>query len=128
MMLNKIVRELSDAEKSDFCASFQSAATDCVINRLKNAFDSLLSGGTGLGVGGITALVVAGGVAKNSMLREVLPKLAAKHGVKFAAPRLDLCTDNGAMIAWAGIENFLAGKFAPDDFAPKPRWPLNDNR
>jgi len=115
MTLNKIARPLTESETYDFCASFQAAATDCVINRLRNAFAIGLP---------VTALVVAGGVAKNSMLREVLPALAAEYGVKFAAPRLDLCTDNGVMIAWAGIENFKAGNIAPSDFAPKPRWPL----
>lgn len=115
MTLDKIGRPLTDAERADFCASFQAAATDCIIDRLKNAFAKNIN---------VSALVVAGGVAKNSMLREILPRLAAENGLRFAAPRLDLCTDNGAMIAWAGIENFNAGKLAPDDFAPRPRWPL----
>jgi N6-L-threonylcarbamoyladenine synthase len=116
MQLEKLGRPLTEPERAAFCREFQTAAIDCLIDRLRNAFKALKTP--------VSALVVAGGVAKNSLLREILPKLAVEYGVKFAAPRLDLCTDNGAMIAWAGIENFLAGITAPIDFAPKPRWPL----
>ena len=71
-------------------------------------------------------LVVAGGVAKNSAIRAAMEKLANKHNMIFAAPPLNLCTDNGAMIAWAGIENWRAGKTVYEPIAPRPRWPLTE--
>jgi N6-L-threonylcarbamoyladenine synthase len=119
--LDKLDKPLSEQTICDFCASFQAAVCDCVIDRLNNAFlnDDVIDAMP-------VALVVAGGVAKNSGLRSVLPKIADKNRVKFAAPRLDLCTDNGAMIAWAGIENFLAGKLATSDVQPRPRWNLEE--
>ncbi|MDE1149376.1 MAG: tRNA (adenosine(37)-N6)-threonylcarbamoyltransferase complex transferase subunit TsaD [Azospirillaceae bacterium] len=72
-------------------------------------------------------LVVAGGVAANKYLRAQLSKLAAKRGLTFTAPPLALCTDNAAMIAWAGLERFRAGQTDTLDFAPRPRWPLDPN-
>jgi N6-L-threonylcarbamoyladenine synthase len=70
-------------------------------------------------------LVVAGGVAANSALRTRLTDLAAQSGLDFVAPPLSLCTDNGAMIAWAGMERLKAGIRDGFDFAPRPRWPLD---
>src|SRR5690606_8753057 len=75
----------------------------------------------------LTALVVAGGVAANGALRAALEQLAADHGLCFVARPVALCTDNAAMIAWAGIERFEAGKSDPLDFAARPRWPLDPN-
>jgi len=105
----------------DFCASFQTAAVDCLVNRLQNAVktESVIKAKP-------NTLVVAGGVAKNSQLREALEKLAAEFGMQYAAPPLNLCTDNGAMIAWAGIENYLAGRVVTEPVAPRPRWPLTE--
>jgi N6-L-threonylcarbamoyladenine synthase len=100
---------------SDFCASFQQSVIDVVINRLENAIAR---------APGIETLVVAGGVAANKAIRAAMEKLAAMHGMAFAAPPLALCTDNGAMIAWAGIENFRIGNVAKGPVAPRPRWPL----
>lgn len=111
----------SDEFINDFCASFQAAVVDCIINRLENAFcDARI----------ITAnpqtLVVAGGVAKNSAVRSAMENLAKKHNVMFAAPPMNLCTDNGAMIAWAGIENYRLGRVVTTPIAPRPRWPLTE--
>jgi N6-L-threonylcarbamoyladenine synthase len=72
-----------------------------------------------------SALVVAGGVAANQYLRSRLGDLAAAHGLALAAPPPDLCTDNGAMIAWAGLERLRLGLADGLDFAPRPRWPLD---
>ena len=72
-------------------------------------------------------LVVAGGVAANTALRRRLTDLAARAGLDFVAPPLALCTDNGAMIAWAGLERLKAGLVDALDFAPRPRWPLDPN-
>jgi N6-L-threonylcarbamoyladenine synthase len=70
-------------------------------------------------------LVVAGGVAANQMVRTRLEGLAQRAGWRFEAPPLALCTDNAAMVAWAGIERLRLGLRDGLDFAPRPRWPLD---
>ena len=105
----------------DFCASFQASVVDCITNRLGNAMsDERVKRAQP------KTLVVAGGVAKNSAIRSALEKLAAKHDMTFAAPPMNLCTDNGAMIAWAGIENHRKGRIVKSPIAPRPRWPLTE--
>lgn len=103
---------------ADIAAAFQQAALDCVIDRTRRA----LAASTGL-----TALVVAGGVAANQTIRAGLERLAAEFGLPFVAPPLALCTDNAAMIAWAGQERLALPGFTPDplDIAARPRWPLD---
>jgi N6-L-threonylcarbamoyladenine synthase len=71
------------------------------------------------------ALVVAGGVAANEAIRSALQRISADAGMPFVAPPHRLCTDNGAMIAWAGIERLRLGQRDGLDFAPRPRWPLD---
>ena len=68
---------------------------------------------------------MAGGVAANTAVRDALRALAAAHGLRFIAPPFWLCTDNAAMIGWAGVERFAAGLTDPLDIAPRPRWPLD---
>jgi N6-L-threonylcarbamoyladenine synthase len=106
-----------DVNVSDFCASFQQTVVDVVINRLSKAMDR---------APGIKTLVVAGGVAANKEIRAAMEKLAHDRGMEFAAPKLSLCTDNGAMIAWAGIENYLIGNTVKEPVSPRPRWPLTE--
>jgi N6-L-threonylcarbamoyladenine synthase len=105
---------------ADIAASFQQAAIECLVDRLEHALAA---------AGPFPALVVAGGVAANQAVRAALEALAQSHAMRFVAPPLALCTDNAAMIAWAGIERLaLAGEdFAGDplDFAARPRWPLD---
>ena len=104
-------------DRADIAASFQQAAIDCVIDRSRIALKSM---------GPVTALVVAGGVAANKAIRAALEGLAADHALPFVAPPLALCTDNAAMIAWAGIEKLAAGHAAdPLDVSARPRWPLD---
>ncbi|MFM6950313.1 MAG: tRNA (adenosine(37)-N6)-threonylcarbamoyltransferase complex transferase subunit TsaD [Novosphingobium sp.] len=103
---------------ADIAAAFQQAALDCVIDRTRRALSESE---------GLTALVVAGGVAANQTIRAGLEGLAAEFGLPFVAPPLALCTDNAAMIAWAGQERLAQPDFSADplDIAARPRWPLD---
>ena len=102
---------------ADIAASFQQAAVDCILDRTRRALQNM---------GEVTALAVAGGVAANGQVRGALEGLAAQFSLPFTAPPLALCTDNAAMIAWAGIERLAIGA-QPDplDFRALPRWPLD---
>lgn len=104
---------------ADIAASFQQAALDCVVDRTRIAL--------GAATPGMTALVVAGGVAANAALRGALEALAAQHGLPLIAPPPKLCTDNAAMIGWAGAERFALGYVDALDVAARPRWPLDAN-
>jgi N6-L-threonylcarbamoyladenine synthase len=99
---------------ADLCASFQRTVGDVLVDRCANALAAAPS----------DTLVVAGGVAANTYLRGRLEGL----GVRLVAPPIKLCTDNGAMIAWAGIERLRRGMTDRLDFAPRPRWPLDAGR
>ncbi|MET0589280.1 MAG: tRNA (adenosine(37)-N6)-threonylcarbamoyltransferase complex transferase subunit TsaD [Novosphingobium sp.] len=117
--LKSAVMRAKDAgiyKDADIAAAFQQAAIDCVIDRSTRAI---------VAAGEITALVVAGGVAANKAVRAALEGLAESNGLRFVAPPLPLCTDNAAMIAWAGIERLALGQSDPLDFAARPRWPLD---
>ncbi|MFQ6696447.1 MAG: tRNA (adenosine(37)-N6)-threonylcarbamoyltransferase complex transferase subunit TsaD [Alphaproteobacteria bacterium] len=122
MLLDKIPeKDINEQFINDFCASFQCAVVDCITNRLNNAlFDMRVKKANP------KTLVVAGGVAKNSAIRDAMEKLANNFNMQFAAPPMNLCTDNGAMIAWAGIENYTIGNIVKEPIAPRPRWPLTE--
>ena len=100
----------------DIAASFQQAVVDCLEDRLEYSLSRIDPPG---------ALVVAGGVAANDAIRAMLQRVADRYGMRFVAPPHWLCTDNGAMIAWAGAERFAAGLTDPLDIAARPRWPLD---
>ena len=109
--------ESGQHKDADLAASFQQAALDCVIDRTRIALRAMDP---------VTALVVAGGVAANRVIRAGLEQLAGEFALPFTAPPLALCTDNAAMIAWAGIERLEAGGTAdPLDYKARPRWPLD---
>jgi len=101
---------------ADIAASFQAAALDCVLDRLAFSWDRINK---------VPALVVAGGVAANAAIRVGLERFAAERAMRFVAPPPKLCTDNAAMIAWAGIERFRAGLIDDLSLAARPRWPLD---
>lgn len=119
--LEKQSAPYSDTLINDFCAAFQASVVDVIINRLGNALrDARVVAAVP------KTMVVAGGVAKNSAIRAAMEQLAVAHGMTFAAPPMNLCTDNGAMIAWAGIENYRIGNIVRTPVAPRPRWPLTE--
>lgn len=108
-----------DHKPADIAASFQQAAIDCLTDRLGKALREH---------GPFPALVVAGGVAANQSVRGALEALAEARDMRFVAPPLKLCTDNAAMIAWAGCERLAVDPdFAGDplDLKARPRWPLD---
>ena len=111
---------LDDRDRADVAAAFQAAAVDSLAERTGRAL-TLYAAHHPHG----RTLVAAGGVAANAALREALAKTAAAAGFALAVPPPRLCTDNAAMIAWAGIERLRLGLTDGLDFAPRPRWPLD---
>lgn len=111
-----VARKVGKFAPEDLAASFQQAVVDCLVDRTRIALAKAPH---------TTALVVAGGVAANGSVRAALETLATQHGLRFVAPPLWLCTDNAAMIAWAGAERFVAGFSDPLDVPARPRWPLD---
>lgn len=122
MLLDKTSeKDIDEQFINDFCASFQASVVDCITNRLHNALrdERVIKACP-------KTMVVAGGVAKNSAVRSAMEELANKSKMLFAAPPMNLCTDNGAMIAWAGLENYRKGNVVREPVAPRPRWPLTE--
>jgi len=112
---------LTRQDRADLCAGFQAAVADVLAEKSRRAL-RLLAGTAG-GAGPV--LAVAGGVAANSAIRAALQRVCDEAGARFLAPPLKLCTDNAAMIAWAGIERFRMGARDGMDLAARPRWPLD---
>jgi N6-L-threonylcarbamoyladenine synthase len=106
-----------DFAPEDIAASFQQAVVDCLVDRTRLA----------LGASDAPVLVVAGGVAANQAIRGALANLAKEEGRGFSVPPAWLCTDNAAMIAWAGAERFAAGDCDSLDVPARARWPLDES-
>lgn len=111
---------LTQRDRQDLCAGFQIAVADVLAEKTSRAF--MLLRGEGIVP---TVLAVAGGVAANHAIRKGLQGIAAEFGTPFLAPPLWLCTDNAAMIAWAGLERFRLGHTDPITVSARPRWPLD---
>jgi N6-L-threonylcarbamoyladenine synthase len=122
--LKTAVRRLLDNDSSlraeDVAASFQQTVGDVMVDRTGNAIALAQAFYPDLGY-----LVIAGGVAANLHLRQRLDVLCRERGLALVAPPTDLCTDNGAMIAWAGVERLAAGLHDPLDTPARARWPLD---
>ena len=112
---------LAAKDVADLCAAFQKAVADVMADRTANAI-ALFRAGCPDG----ETLVAAGGVAANEALRGRIETVAADRGLSFVAPPPRLCTDNAAMVAWTGVERLALGLSDGLDFAPRPRWPLED--
>jgi N6-L-threonylcarbamoyladenine synthase len=115
------IAPISDQDVRDLCASFQQAVVDVVADRLRAGLKLFREQ-----CGNPTALVAAGGVAANGAIRKVLHRLSFEGGTLLVAPPAELCTDNGAMIAWAGAERLELGLVDTLDTPPHARWPLSD--
>ena len=110
--------------KQDMAASFQETVNQIIFSKTQNAINEyrrLVKSKKDL------KIVVAGGVAANKSIRRSLTKLGVIEECEFLFPSIKYCTDNGAMIALAGIERFERNKFNKLNFKPRPRWPLDKN-
>jgi N6-L-threonylcarbamoyladenine synthase len=115
--------QLTEQDVADVCASFEAAVAETLQDRLKVAFamfkeaypDELEP-----------ALIVAGGVAANATLKNIFMVSTAAHGFNLIVPPPSLCTDNAAMIAWAGAERLALGLVDDFDVAARARWPLDE--
>lgn len=106
---------LRQSDRRDLCAAFQTAVAEVLAEKSRRA----------LAQSGVAMLAVAGGVAANRTIRAALEAVAHQAGANFLAPPMKLCTDNAAMIAWAGIERFRLGHRDGMDLSARPRWPLD---
>jgi tRNA N6-adenosine threonylcarbamoyltransferase len=110
------------ADIADLCASFQAAVVDTLVDRLRAGLRVFLQQ-----IGPCSSMVIAGGVAANGAIRHALMRFCAEAGLHLVVPPAALCTDNGAMIAWAGLERLRLGLVDDMTFPARPRWPLDGN-
>lgn len=110
---------IPDAIKYNICYSLNKTVCDIIEDKINNALKIVKTEK-------ITSIVCAGGVAANTMIREKLKDIAKQNDINFIAPPLNLCGDNGAMIAWTGIEHIKKGEKPDINFSPKPRWGIEE--
>jgi len=115
------IAPISEQDVRDLCASFQQAVIDVIADRLRAGLKMFNER-----YGVPTALVAAGGVAANAAIRKAMQRIALEAGTTLVVPPAELCTDNGAMIAWAGAERLALGLTDMLDAAPHARWALSE--
>jgi N6-L-threonylcarbamoyladenine synthase len=114
---------LTDQDIADIAASFQAAVTETLTDRLARAMERFLADFQPA----TPVLVVAGGVAANQVLRQAIGALCTARGFRLSAPPPELCTDNAAMVAWAGAEHLARGMTSPLEVPHRARWPLDQH-
>ena len=115
--------DLAQKDIADLAYAFQVTVAETLKDRMQNGIKEFLS--TYGDKCEEPTLVVCGGVAANKPIRAMLKDLTTHHNMKFIAPPLSLCSDNGAMIAWVGIERMQKSDYDTLDLAARPRWPLD---
>ncbi|MCX7095419.1 MAG: tRNA (adenosine(37)-N6)-threonylcarbamoyltransferase complex transferase subunit TsaD [Methylobacter sp.] len=108
--------EKTDRDKADIAAAFQQAVAETLSIKCKRALQQT----------GLKRLVVAGGVSANKQIRACLTEMVAKENARLYFPRLQFCTDNGAMIAYAGCRRLMAGQQQGLEIYARPRWPISE--
>lgn len=103
-------------DKADIAYAFQTAMAETITIKCRRALQQT----------GLKRLVIAGGVSANKQIRASLQTMTSKENAQLYCPRLDYCTDNGAMIAYAGCQRLLAGQHESLAIFAKPRWPMNE--
>ncbi len=106
----------TEQDKANIACSFQNAIADTLSIKCKRALQQT----------GLSRLVVAGGVSANKQIRQSLNKMVKKENAQVFFPRLEFCTDNGAMIAYAGCQRLLAGQHEKTEIIAKARWPIDE--
>jgi N6-L-threonylcarbamoyladenine synthase len=114
------MEHIAEQDKYDVCASFQRVVVKILINRLENIFNANILNRS------IRDVVISGGVSANQFIKINMQKICEKYGFNLVTPPLKLCTDNGVMIANAGLERFLLGKIDSLLITPKSRWELEE--
>ena len=108
--------KLDDQDVADIAAELQAAVIDTLVLKVERA----------VAQSGLARVVTAGGVSANRLLRHRMEQLARRTGITCYFPRLEFCTDNGAMIAYAGCQRLQAGQYDGPEFTVRPRWSLSD--
>jgi len=115
------IQNITEEIRNDICASFESAICDIIYHKLTDAIHIILPK-----YPEIKHIVTSGGVARNMKIRDILESIAQKNKLSLSVAPPKYCSDNGVMIAYAGEQNYIAGKKSNFSITPRPRWPLEE--